>query len=283
MPTSLEPAELVFVGLCDLSGHVRGKAMPLAALAARAGRGVGIVPSAIMMSAFGPIHDTPYGTRGDLALVPDLSTLVDVAFDGGEGERFCLGDVLTPQGAPWACCPRSFLHRAIAALREETGLHVTAAFEQEFTYAGVPDRACSYRLRGVRESGRFGGLLLAALLVGRLFWRVTGGRRLPLADAGALNVVAKGTHWVLYALLVAMVLAGMFLTWTRGDSLFNLFSIPAYDPGNRALPHEVQDVHGTIGWIILALAGVHAAAALVHRYLWHDGVLARMLPRGKGA
>lgn len=127
------------------------------------------------------------------------------------------------------------------------------------------------------------GLLLAALLAARLFWRVTGGRRLTLADAGALNLVAKATHWALYALLVAMVLAGMFLTWTRGDSLFNLFTIPAYDPGNRALPHEVQDVHGTIGWIILALAGVHASAALVHRYLWHDGVLGRMLPRGKGA
>lgn len=122
------------------------------------------------------------------------------------------------------------------------------------------------------------GVLLAALLVARLAWRVTGGRRLPLADKGALNVVAKGTHWTLYGLLAAMVLAGMFLTWTRGDSIFNLFSIPAYDPGNRALAEQVQDVHGTIGWIILALAGVHASAALVHRYLWHDGVLARMLP-----
>ncbi len=126
------------------------------------------------------------------------------------------------------------------------------------------------------------GVLLAALLLGRLFWRVTGGRRLPLADAGALNVVAKGTHWALYALLVSMVLAGMFLTWTRGDSIFNVFSIPAYDPGNHELPDQVQDIHGTIGWIILALAGVHASAALVHRYLWRDGVLARMLPRGKG-
>ncbi len=123
------------------------------------------------------------------------------------------------------------------------------------------------------------GLLLAALLVARLAWRMTGGRRLPLADEGALNVVAKGTHWALYALLAAMVLAGMFLTWTRGDSIFNLFSIPAYDPGNRELAHKVQGIHGTIGWIILALAGVHASAALVHRYLWHDGVLARMLPR----
>jgi len=127
------------------------------------------------------------------------------------------------------------------------------------------------------------GVLLAALLVGRLFWRVTGGRRLPLADTGALNIVAKGTHWALYALLASMVLAGMFLTWARGDSIFNVFTIPAYDPGNAALKDQVQDVHGTIGWIILALAGVHASAALVHRYLWHDGVLARMLPRGKGA
>lgn len=124
------------------------------------------------------------------------------------------------------------------------------------------------------------GVLLAALLVGRVVWRLTGGRRLPLADKGALNVVAKGTHWGLYALLGAMVLAGLFLTWTRGDSIFNLFSIPAYDPGNKALPDQVQEVHGTIGLLILGLAGVHAGAALVHRYLWHDGVFARMLPRG---
>ncbi len=124
------------------------------------------------------------------------------------------------------------------------------------------------------------GVLLAALLLARVLWRATRGRRLPLADKGALNVVAKGTHWGLYALLAAMVLAGMFLTWTRGDSIFNLFSIPAYDPGNHDLADQVQEVHGTIGWIILALAGVHASAALVHRYLWHDGVLGRMLPRG---
>ncbi len=124
------------------------------------------------------------------------------------------------------------------------------------------------------------GVLLAALLAARILWRLTGGRRLPLADKGVLNVVAKGTHWGLYALLAAMVLAGMFLTWTRGDSIFNLFTIPAYAPGDKALSDQVLEVHATIGWVILALAGVHAAAALVHRYLWHDGVLTRMLPGG---
>jgi cytochrome b561 len=124
------------------------------------------------------------------------------------------------------------------------------------------------------------GVLLAALLAGLVIWRLTGGRRLPLADKGALNIVAKGTHWGLYALLAAMVLAGVFLTWTRGDNIFNLFSIPAYDPGNKALPDQVQEVHATIGWLILGLAGLHAGAALVHRYFWHDGVLNRMLPGG---
>ena len=122
------------------------------------------------------------------------------------------------------------------------------------------------------------GVLLAALIIGRLIWRLTGGRRLPLADKGALNVVAKGTHWTLYALVIAMVSLGMFLAWTRGDSIYNLFTIPAYDPGNQALVKQVQGWHNTVGYCILGLAGLHAAAALVHRFVWHDSVLGRMLP-----
>ena len=61
--------------------------------------------------------------------------------------------------------------------------------------------------------------------------------------------------------------------------LFNLVTIPSYAPGDRVLSHQVQDIHRTIGWAILVLAGLHAGAALMHRYAWHDSVLARMLPR----
>jgi cytochrome b561 len=122
------------------------------------------------------------------------------------------------------------------------------------------------------------GVLLAVVLVARILWRLTEGRRLPLADKGALNVVAKGTHWVLYLLLIAMVTAGIALTWARGDSLFNVVSIPSFAPGDKPLTEQIFEIHSTIAWIILGLVGLHAGAALVHRYLWHDGVLARMLP-----
>jgi cytochrome b561 len=36
--------------------------------------------------------------------------------------------------------------------------------------------------------------------------------------------------------------------------------------------------HGLAANILLGLALFHAAAALVHHYLWRDGVLGRMLP-----
>jgi cytochrome b561 len=122
------------------------------------------------------------------------------------------------------------------------------------------------------------GVLLAVVILARIIWRLTGGRHLEPADRGIFAVVSKATHWALYALVVAMLLAGLMLTWARGDTIFNLFKLPPMDPANHGLADQLQDIHATIGWMILALAGLHAAAALFHRIVWKDGVLARMLP-----
>ena len=75
-----------------------------------------------------------------------------------------------------------------------------------------------------------------------------------------------------------MIVAGIALAWARGDSLFNIVDIPAFAPGNKALPDQIGEIHEAIGWIIVATAGLHATAALFHRYVLRDGVLARMLP-----
>jgi glutamine synthetase len=161
----VEREALIFVGTCDLAGIVRGKGFPLTAQAQRLRQGVGLTPSNIMMSAFGPIYDTPYGTTGDLMLVPDPSTYVDVEFEpGGDAERFYLGDILLLSGQHWQCCPRHFLRRALAALEAEAGLGIVAAFEQEFVYTGVEDRPGStYALDAWRRQGAFGEHVMAAI------------------------------------------------------------------------------------------------------------------------
>jgi glutamine synthetase len=159
---------LVFLGTCDLAGLVRGKGFPAADLPARMRTGIGLAPSNIMMSAFGPILDTPFGTEGEVMLVPDPGTKVEVGFDDdGAAERFYLGDIMTLDGRHWECCPRDFLRRAIQAVNEEGGpggLTVLAAFEQEFVYTGVEYRAsATYALDAHRRQGAFGEAYMAAL------------------------------------------------------------------------------------------------------------------------
>jgi glutamine synthetase len=160
----MQSEPLIFVGTSDLAGLVRGKGFPAAELAVRLRKGVGLTHSNIMMSAFGPIYDTPFGTLGDLMLVPDPTTRVEVLFDDGPAERFYLGDILTTEGEHWECCPRHFLRRALAALDAEAQLGLYAAFEQEFVYTGVEDRpGATYALDAWRRLGPFGEAFIAAL------------------------------------------------------------------------------------------------------------------------
>ncbi|HUI33951.1 MAG TPA: glutamine synthetase family protein [Stellaceae bacterium] len=160
----MEREPLIFVGTCDLAGLVRGKGFAQTELSQRLREGVGLAPSNIMMSPFGPILDTPYGTEGDLMLVPDASTFVEVEFDGGAAERFYLGDITNIVGQFWACCPRDFLRRALETLEREARLTVVAAFEQEFTYTGVEHRpGATYSLDAWRRQDSFGEHLTAAL------------------------------------------------------------------------------------------------------------------------
>ena len=162
--TALTAEPLAFIGTSDLAGLLRGKSIPLAELDNRMGRGVGITHSNLLLSVFGPIYDSPFGTQGDLMLVPDPATRIAIPAAGGPDIALLLGDFLETDGTPWACCPRHFLRRALAALHREYGLTVLAAFEQELVYSGVEDRPGSpYTLDALRRQGAFGGTLLAAM------------------------------------------------------------------------------------------------------------------------
>jgi glutamine synthetase len=156
---------IVMVCTCEIAGRVRGKGFPLKELPSRFERGVGWVPTNTMISAFGPIYATPFGTTGDLILVPDGEVEVNVDFgDGSAPEHFFLGDIRNIDSSPWECCPREFLRRSLAALQEAAGLTLLAAFEHEFVYTGVEEVPGSpYSLDAYRRQGIFGEALVAAL------------------------------------------------------------------------------------------------------------------------
>ena len=156
---------LIMVCTCEMAGRVRGKGFPAVELPSRLIKGVGWVPTNVMISAFGPIYATPFGTGGDLVLVPDPATEVAVDFaDGSPREHFFLGDLRELDGRPWALCPRDFLRRALAALRDAAGIELVAAFEHEFVYTGVAEMpGTPYSLDAMRRQGVFAEVLMAAL------------------------------------------------------------------------------------------------------------------------
>ncbi len=154
---------LVFAGVCDWAGIVRGKAFPEADLDVRLKKGVGLTHSNIMMSCFGPIYTTPFGTTGDLIIRPDRRVRVEVPFDDGTAERFYLGDIVNTDGSPWEYCPRTFLARALKELAT-FGFRLVSSFEQEFMLSGVEDRpGATYALDAFRRQGCFGEMLLGAM------------------------------------------------------------------------------------------------------------------------
>jgi cytochrome b561 len=124
------------------------------------------------------------------------------------------------------------------------------------------------------------GLLLTAVLLLRLGWRVTFGRHLLAAATGLQGLAAKAMHIALYILLTVQVGLGFWFRWAQAETFtfFGLFSIPSIMEKNRDLAHTLGDLHDTVAWTIIILAGLHAAAALAHHFVWKDGVLARMLP-----
>ena len=120
------------------------------------------------------------------------------------------------------------------------------------------------------------GFALALALISRVVWRAGPGVALPAADRGALHLLAKATHYLLYLLLIAVVVLGVVNAFVRGYSMFDLYHLPQI--GDRAWRRPITHWHGLVANALLALALFHAFAALVHHYIWRDGLLHRILP-----
>ncbi|MFE1177116.1 glutamine synthetase family protein [Streptomyces sp. NPDC058773] len=156
-------AATVFVATCDLAGQVRGRAVPSSDQGSALRSGTGWVPADLAISSFGPIAPNVFGSRGDLRLLPDPATGVDIPADGDTPAlRLYLADQTLPDGEPWPCCPRTFLRNAVDELRERTGIEVTAAIEHEFVLGGLP-AGPPFSLQRFRQAEPFGADLVRLL------------------------------------------------------------------------------------------------------------------------
>ncbi len=157
--------EIVMLCTSDFAGQIRGKGFPASDLPVRLVKGIGWTPTNIMISAFGSIAPSPWGPFGDLVIKPDPATRVRVDFGPDQAaEHFMMGDLVHPDGTPWAICPRGFLKRILAALETRHGLKVKATFEHEFIYEGVEERPnSSYALDAFRRQNLFAETYLGAL------------------------------------------------------------------------------------------------------------------------
>lgn len=121
------------------------------------------------------------------------------------------------------------------------------------------------------------GQLIAALLVLRIVWRFVK----PAPSAEESGLLAKALQLVLYALLAAVVAAGVVTLFADGKPLplFGLGEIPSPWPKDKAFEHTVKEIHEWLANGLLALAALHAGAALAHHFRLRDQTLKRMLPR----
>lgn len=130
----MSASELIALVCCDLGSIVRGRSVFSAELDEHLQAGVSWVPANHALTPLGPVAEpNPFGSTGDLRLLPDVDTRVRVAAgSGGSALELVLCDIVETDGRPWECCPRSFLRAALDELERELGARLVASFEHEF-------------------------------------------------------------------------------------------------------------------------------------------------------
>ncbi len=124
------------------------------------------------------------------------------------------------------------------------------------------------------------GVILTAVLLCRLVWRFVLGHEVEDFTTGLIRFASRSMHYLLYALLIIQAALGFFWPWTESHSLiFFGLAIPSpFGAFSKATNDTVSELHDINAWVIIVLAGGHAAAALAHHFILRDRVLSLMLP-----
>jgi cytochrome b561 len=146
----------------------------------------------------------------------------------------------------------------------------------------IPARPDRFFHRSIHADVGYAVLLLTVL---RLVWR--GVNPTPALDEVPRwhRVVARLSHGLLYLVTIVVALLG----WAHSGAhtpdyadWFGLFKVPQFTSPDKAAAGVYEDRHIFFAYVLLALIVIHIGAAVWHRFVRRDGVVARMFGGAAG-
>jgi cytochrome b561 len=123
------------------------------------------------------------------------------------------------------------------------------------------------------------GITILVLVLIRLALRLRyGAPALPADLPWPMKLAAEGSHYALYALMIAMPLIGwgMLSAAAYPVVLFGGWHLPPILPQSDSLHALLWDAHFYLAFAFFALILLHVAAALFHALVRRDGVFQAM-------
>ncbi len=115
----------------------------------------------------------------------------------------------------------------------------------------------------------------------RIVWRMLhGAPAMPSDLPGYQRIVSQIVHFGLYAGLLTMAVTGYVRVITGGFpiELLNAIGVPPLLPKNEGVAEIAKVIHRSAGLVLLGLIVLHVGAALYHRFIMRDAIMARMWP-----
>jgi cytochrome b561 len=123
------------------------------------------------------------------------------------------------------------------------------------------------------------GITLLALIIFRLYWRISHRPPAPLASHKAWErKLSTGAHHCLYLLMITIPVSGLIMSIASkyGVKWFGLKFIAGID--SKPLREIFLGIHEIAGLVLVVVLALHILGALKHKFIDKDETMKRMMP-----
>lgn len=125
------------------------------------------------------------------------------------------------------------------------------------------------------------GLLLLAVTIFRIIWKVVTPSPKIIAKKRIESIAAHAGHGILYVLLLVILVSGYLISTADGRAIdvFNWFAVPSLGELFANQEDIAGEIHEYAAYTIMGFAVLHILAALKHHVVDKDATLTRMIGR----